>query len=525
MIKENIKKSLMIMILSLIIVFPSYSLPQNTNINDFIIYSNHISQNLINEDVSDFSNQSFVEQLGISSNIVENDSEVQLARALSTTSYPVTPGDVYLITFKESDELISYTVQVEGDYSLDIPRFERINTKGYSLTSLEKYVESLIQQYYSFSNPSFSLELPGTFSVTVKGEVNSTTEVNSWGLSRLSDVVGSATKYADSRSIIIESEDGQINTYDLFAALKLGDLSQNPKLKSGDIITLKRAKRIVTLTGNVYKPGIYQLLDGDTVDDLINNYGGGLLNSSDKDNITISRFAENTYKNIKVDKEKNLELLNADIIEVPQNNSFYKSISVLGAISSTDTNNNNLTTNIIGMSSGKLLYYFTEGEKLSDLVEQISSRFNSSSDLENSYILRGNKRINVNLQLLLNGDLSQDQIIMSTDTLLIPFDQKFVNIQGAVDRGSSYAYVPDKKADYYIALAGGLTEYATGSIKIVDRNGNEIDRDAFVTSESTIIVEKSNFNRNLATTVAVAGLISTTVTIIYYVVQTYKGLK
>lgn len=527
MINKN--KTLMLIWLTLISIVPVYSVTQTTqtvSTNDFAIYSDRLSQGLRTEESIDFSNQSFVEQLGINIETINIDPEVQLARALSNSSYPVTPGDIYAITFKESDELISYKIQVNGDYSFDIPRFDSIDTKGYTLSALKKHVENLIQQYYAFSNPRFSLYSTGNFTVTVKGEVASTVEVPVWGLSRLSDVVETATKYADSRCIRVESEDGTVKNYDLFAALKLGDLAQNPLLKSGDVITLQKAKRIVTLSGDVYKPGVYQLLDSDNLNTVLNTYAGGLLSSADKDKIIISRFSDdNKYKQILINEKNDIKLKNEDIINVPQYRRVYNSLTVIGAISSTDNSNNNQKTNIIGMSSGKLIYYFAEGEKLSNLVEKISSRFNSSSDLVNSYILRGNKRINVNLQLLLNGDLSQDQIIKPSDTLLIPFDQKFVNVQGAVDRGSSYAYAPDKTVEYYIALAGGVTEYANGSIKVYDKDGNLLNNDSFVPSESTIKVEKSDFQRNLTTTVAVVGLISTAVTIVYYFVQTYNDIN
>jgi protein involved in polysaccharide export with SLBB domain len=516
--------SLMLIILALISISPAFSANQDILANDFAIYSDRLSQSFSYEEPIDYSSASFVEQLGINLDLLDIDSDIQIARALSNSDYPITPGDVYVISYKVSDELINYSIKVNGDYTFKIPGFDSINTKGYTLAKLKKQVEDLIQQYYAFSNPQFSLYTVGNFTVTLKGEVTSTVEVSAWGLSRLSDVVAPATKYASSRSIEIQSKDGSINTYDLFAALKLGDLTQNPLLKSGDIITFKKAKRIVTLSGDVYKPGVYQLLDGDNLDTLLYTYAGGLLKSGDSENISVSRFEEDrSYKQIILDGKDTIALENEDVITVPSYKRIYNSLSVVGAISSTDNSNSNLRTNIIGMSSGKIIYYFAEGERLSSLVEKISSRFNSSSDLNNSYILRGDKRINVNLQLLLNGDLSQDQIIMPSDTLLIPFDQKFVNVQGAVDRSSSYAYAPDKTVDYYIALAGGLTEYATGSIKIYDKDGNKLDKNSLVPSESTIVVDKSDFQRNFATTVAVVGLVSTTVTIIYNLVQIYNN--
>lgn len=516
MIRRKSQKFLFILIYCVIINISIFSISYDINNNDFVIYSNLISKNLNSKNLIDYSNQSFMDQLGIDKSSIIFSNDVKLARAISNSNYPVSPGDVFNITYKESDKIIDYDIKVTGDYSLHIPGFEIINTYGYTFPELKQYVIDLIKQYYAFSVPQFSLVSVGNFSVTLRGEVESTKEVYAWGLSRLSDVVDGAKNYADYRSIEIKSSSGEVKTYDLFAALKFGDLTQNPLLKSDDLITLKKAKRIVIIDGEVYNPGIYQLLDSDDYDSVIQKYAGGLLQSANKNEISVYNYDENgNYEKVILSNTNSYKLKNNDLINVPSISKVNQSLSVIGAISYSDNENPNLKTNLIGMSSGKIIYYFLPGEKLSSLVERISPRFNSSSDLVHSYVLRNNKRINVDIQSLLNGDLSNDLTLMPSDTIIIPFDQKFVNVQGAVDRSSSYAYAPDKRVDYYIALAGGLNDYATGKIEVVDKDGNILSNDMFIPSEATIKVEKSDFQQNLMTTVAVVGLVSTVVTIIY----------
>jgi protein involved in polysaccharide export with SLBB domain len=508
---------LIAVIFATINIGPIYSAVQTAEKNNFVIYSDQIKMSMTSDDeMVDFTKQSFNGQLGIIDSIDAISSDMQVIRAMSNSDYPITPGDIFILTYKASNENVSYNVQIDGQYNLDIPGFDALNVRGFNFSQLKKAIVELIGQYYPFATTRLFLTSTGNFTVTVKGEVSSTTELSCWGLSRLSDVTGVATQYASSREVKVESKNGIINTYDLYAALKEGDLSQNPLMKSGDIVTLLKASRIVTIDGEVYKPGTYQLKSGENLTNLIEDYAGGLLNSADKSKLNVLRYSMETgnYENIKENLDGDLNLINQDVVSVNSVRKVFNSISVEGAITSNSNINSNTSSTILGMATGKLIYYFMPGELLSHALDGLSSRFTSSSDLENSYIIREGKKINVDLQRLLYGDLSQDIILFASDTLLIPFDQKFVNVQGAVNKASSYAFAPDKTVNYYIALSGGESENATGTIKLYDKDGNRLDSDELVPSESTIVVVKSSFQKNLTTTVTIIGLVYTTTLII-----------
>lgn len=507
----------MALIFAAINVVPIFSAVQTALDNNFVVYSDKITRSQISdENMIDLSKQTFNNQLGIVDSIDSFSSDLQVIRAMSNSDYPITPGDIFQLTYKASNEIVNYSIQVDGQYKLDIPGFDALNVKGLNFAQLKTAIVELIGQYYPFATTRLVLTSTGIFTVTVKGEVSSTTEINCWGLSRLSDVTGVATSYASSRFVEVKSKNEIVNTYDLYAAMKEGDLSQNPLMKSGDVVTLLKAPRIITISGEVYKPGTYQLKDGENLNSLIEDYAGGFLNSADKSKISISRYGIETgdFEKIEESFDVDLSLVNQDVVNVNSVKKLYNSISVEGAITSNSNSISNTATTILGMATGKLIYYFEPGEKLSHSLDLLSSRFTSSSDIKNSYIIRDGKKIKINLQELLNGNLLHDVTLLSSDTLLIPFDQKFVNVQGAVAKASSYAYAPDKTVNYYIALSGGVSDNATGTIKLYDKDGNKLENDDLVPSESTIVVVKSNFQRNLTTTVAIIGLVYTTTQII-----------
>jgi protein involved in polysaccharide export with SLBB domain len=156
------------------------------------------------------------------------------------------------------------------------------------------------------------------------------------------------------------------------------------------------------------------------------------------------------------------------------------------------------------------------------MLSTIAVRLLTVSDLEHSYLLRGNSRIPLNVQQILYGNDAQGaQRLQAGDTILIPFSQRFVSVSGGVARSGVFAYVPDKTANYYIALAGGLSDDASypASVKVYDRDGKRADGDAPVMPESTIVVAKNTFVKDIAPTVAIIGLVSSIIGIVAAVVN------
>lgn len=518
-----LKKHVVLLLALLLMQSFLFAADNNMVESNFVVYSPLLSvspQKIVSTEV-----QTFNDQLGIviTDTTEKTDKDSLLLIAISNPNYPITPGDVFSLVYKEGIEQKSLNFQIDVNYMANIPGFEAVNVRDMNLTEFRDSVTKLITTYYAFSNPQVFLTSLGNFTVTVKGEVSSTAIVPAWGLTRLSEVLTLATPYANSRSVEIKSIDGSIKYYDIFAALKLGDLTQNPLLKSGDIITLKKAARTVVLSGEVYKEGTYQINASDNLNSLINTYAGGFLTSADTTKIVVERFNKESLKNeiINVSMKDNFKLENQDIIRVEKIKKKYNSISVEGAITGLVTTGNTTTT-LVGMPSGKLVYYFSEDEDYSTLIKSISGRLISSSNLQESYINRGDDKLPINLMNLLNGDLDKDIELQSGDVLVIPFDQKFVNVQGAVARASSYAYAPDKSLEYYIALAGGESDDSTGDITVYNKNGVKIDNYGVIPAESTIVVKKNNFTQNLVIATSLVTLLSTTVIIIKNIVELSK---
>ncbi len=475
---------------------------------------------------SELKRQGFSEQLGLGGGAGLLTDQQRVLSAISSGNYPVTAGDSYRLVYLDGMKTISFDLQVDEKRSVTIPGLGTIDGSAMSWAQVREAILAMVRTYHSYSNPQLVLTGTGTFTVSVVGEVQGTRVLPAWGLSRLSEVVSSATSWASTRSVLITHADGTTQTYDLYKALRQGVLDQDPLLRSGDVITLKRADRLVQLGGNVYQKGTYQLLEGEGLNALLTVYGGGLLSGSDIQNIRIQRYNETKggwdvfFANLLDGNDVELRHLDQVIVDtiLPS----IQSITIEGAIGLGESLDASTPTAQMSYASAKIFYQFYPQETLKQLLTTIAPRLLTVSDLDGSYLLRGEERIPIRAQQVLYGSDEQGMIrLKAGDTLVIPFNQRFVTVSGAVVRSGVFAYVPEKGINYYISLAGGLSDEAAypTSIKVLGPDGKKIDGDIEVPAESTIVVAKNTFVKDLAPTVAVIGLVSSILGIIAVVLS------
>jgi protein involved in polysaccharide export with SLBB domain len=210
--------------------------------------------------------------------------------ALSNPEYPVTPGDIYTLAYTAGGTAVTYRIAVDNSYSIRISNLAVINAAGKTFRQLKKNAEDIVSNNYPLSGVQLVLSQPGVFRVFVNGEIKAATEVSTWALARLSSLTQYMTPYASTRNVSIKSANGKVGTYDLFKAERTGDLSQNPYLRPDDVITFNRVDRKVTINGAVERPGIYQLLAGENLKDLIETYAFGFTPLADKTRIELVRY-------------------------------------------------------------------------------------------------------------------------------------------------------------------------------------------------------------------------------------------
>lgn len=480
---------------------------------------------------ADSIDRSFASQLGLSPLVQPAGANVQQERvlaAISNNRYPVTPGDMLNLVYTEGRNTVAVPLQVDGSYRVVIPTFGTVEGKGKSFVEFAREIERLVLTYNAFALPRVTLVGTGSFTVTVRGEVLSTRDVPAWGLSRLSEVVADATDKASTRQVRVVGADGTGNTYDLYAALKEGDLSQNPFVRSGDVVTLVGAERIITLAGEVNRPGVYQPLANESLGAILERYGNGMLPSGDASAVLVRRYGSESVANIDVLRIASGELgsfgvRHMDAVYVSPIAPLSRAVTVEGAVNMGDTAALSSTLS----SSGRLYYQFFPGETVLEMLQGIAHRFSAVSDLAATYVLRDGSLIPVDVQAILLGRDSEvaSLALKEGDRFVVPFNQLFVNVTGGVMRPGTFPYIPDKGASYYINLAGGFdpAKNRNGAFTITDKSGAKLDGEAMVPPEAVVTAKLNTFQAvnglNLATTVTIVGLVATIIGILVNVVD------
>lgn len=520
-----------IIVVLLIILLSSsnvYSVDYNNDVSGFVINSplyNSLDNSvttITNDDI--INTKSFNYQLGlVDLNKQQINNDLALLQAISDSNYSVTPGDSFQVIYLDGKESKELLLQVDSQYKLNIPLIGTIDAKGKNIPQITDLIKSSISKYYSFSSPQVNFVSMGIFAVDVIGEVTSSSRIIANGLTRLSDVVYIANDRANTRDIQIKDINGKIEHYDLFLALKKGQIDQNPLLEVGDTVILRKADKQVNIVGSVYNPGTYQIKSDESLLDVIDYYGDGLLTKADKNNIYISRYDvnSNSYNEIKINLAKDFTLLNLDTIVVPSVKINRESVYIEGAISNNNTSNITALSQLT-MVDNKIIYNFYPKETLEEMLETISPRFLTNSDLAHSYLIRNDERISINIINYLANNVDDNFYLQAGDKIIIPYDNKYINVQGGIEKPGTFNYVENKKLEYYISLAGGYSQDATDTITITNSKGEKIDLKSDIPSNSTIYVKKDTFKSDLALIASIVTIIASTVSIIDTTVGLFK---
>ncbi|MBR5867118.1 MAG: SLBB domain-containing protein, partial [Spirochaetaceae bacterium] len=438
---------------------------------------------------------------------------VQLA--MSTADYMITAGDIYSLSFVAGTSPVTYTIPVDSSYKIRVANLAVLDATGKTFVAIKKQVEDIVSKNFPMSAVQFTLLSPATFSVRITGEVTHVTEQNAWTLNRLSDVLGATfTDFSSIRNITVKSINGKEKTYDLFAAIRFGDMSQNPYLRPGDVITVAKVNRSVTIEGAVQRPGVYELLEGENFKNLVEYYGGGLAPFADTSRIEVTRYnglgedsnkaGQKFYWNQSAIDE-NREMFAFDSVTISTYTALQPVVFIEGAIVAPETieaskseKNSSVIETMKGNpdSSSRRALPFVKGSNYGYFIRSNKDLFTAVSDTANAYVIRKGEIISLDVsKILYDSNFDVDLLVEPNDVLHIPFQKFTVTVAGSVNKTGEYPYVPNKTYEYYIGLAGGFktSENMGKSVVIMDVNGNRINKNDIITPDTIILAKTNSF--------------------------------
>ena len=206
-------------------------------------------------------------------------------------TYVLGEGDeVHISIFGSSQTEIHQRIGPDG--SIQPAGASKIFLKGMTLAQARSVVRTKLSQHYSFRPDQIAVTLSTarTVSVSIYGEVG---VQGGFTLSALNTAfnalaaAGGPTDIGSVREIQI-SRGGKTHTLDLYKYMKGAVSGQFYDIQNGDVLFVPVAKKVVSVQGAVNRPMRYEVVDNETIADVI-ELAGGLDVTASRDFVQLQR--------------------------------------------------------------------------------------------------------------------------------------------------------------------------------------------------------------------------------------------
>lgn len=275
------------------------------------------------------------------------------------TNYILDVGDQLTIQLVGQSRRTKDTrkINILRDGSINIPDVGKVFVAGLDLTSATNLIQTMVSVSLVGVQTFVSLsELRDVNVLIVGNAVNPGMYTLSGGSNPLAliNAAGGITDSGSFRFIEHKRDSQLLKTIDLYDVLVDGDLSSLIQLRSGDSVVVRQVSRQARISGGISKPGIYEINENESLEDLL-NFSGYISNNNSSSTLSIERRDQTKYKNLEVslDQASNVQLQDGDSVEV----TFVKPIF-----------NKAKTVNISGEVQIPGSYTVSDGTTLSELI-------------------------------------------------------------------------------------------------------------------------------------------------------------
>ncbi len=455
------------------------------------------------------------------------------------SDYILGPGDKLLVNlYGTSNKKIESYISREGNFFL--PPLGPISLIGLNFGDASKLIEERVNNEIIGTQASVTLREVRSINVYMLGEVYQPGKFTMSGLSSVSNaliVSGGVNESGSLRNISVKRNNKTIATYDFYEFLLKGSLENDIKLLDGDVVFVPFIENTVRVGGAFKRPGNYEVLSGETVDDAIQLAGGFKQDVPLNPKVELSFFDQSSgsrvYKSLE-QNELDAKLSGQASINVSSKSGYkVETIKLTGefvnpgeyAIRPGDT-----VLDVINRAGGYTEDSYSEGGvflRRSVAKMQKDAFLRSADDLEDTIVdivtkgtlnnlseftltpisrlisrLRSEQpigRMVLNLDYLaLKNNPVADFRVQDGDELYIPKRPNSISVVGEVLYSSTLGFDPSLEVNDYINLSGGLKESADSErIFIILPNGRSslVKRSLFSSTNvlipgSTIVVSR-----------------------------------
>ncbi|MDR1137695.1 MAG: polysaccharide export protein, partial [Synergistaceae bacterium] len=193
-----------------------------------------------------------------------------------TTGYVLGPDDQLVITLWGMVE-DNFTVTINRDGVANVPNIGSVRLAGYSLDEAKGVLKSAFDKYFTNYQMNVSMGELRSVTVYVTGDVRSPGAYTVSSFSTLVNallVSGGPSESGTLRRIELKRGGKTITTFDMYDLLLRGDKTKDVRLLPEDVIFVPPVGPLVGLTGEIRRPGVYELKGRTLVKDLLYLAGG-----------------------------------------------------------------------------------------------------------------------------------------------------------------------------------------------------------------------------------------------------------
>ncbi len=249
--------------------------------------------------------------------------------------YKISLRDQLTVILSGSKDAI-FNLNVKLDGTILFPELGSISVAGLTFQETKEKLTKLIDQSYIGVTIDISLQNLSAKKITIVGAVNTpgTYLVNPFTtITGALAYSGGISEIGSLRDIKLIRNNKEIFSFDLYDLLIKGDRSNDLTIEAGDTILINAANQFVEISGAVKRPAIYEVLEGETLSNLV-DFALGFNQTANKSNISVSfldlKRAEIISKNINNLDKSLMNALSVDVFSYVNENT--ASIQVLGAV-------------------------------------------------------------------------------------------------------------------------------------------------------------------------------------------------
>lgn len=381
-------------------------------------------------------------------------------------NYMLGPDDELLVTVYGVQEYTGELL-VSDEGNINIPNVGQVRVAGLTIEAATQKLKTVMgNSVYPYlknggSKLSVTLNKIRSIRVTVIGA----NRPANYTLSSLSTVfnalyvAGGPTEFGSFREIELVRNNKVERRVDLYRMLLKGDQSDNVGLKDNDIIRIPAYKTRVEIQGQVKRPGIFEVLPGETFQQVL-EFASGFTDTAYTAVVKAFQNSdrERKVKDVSASEFNQYQPQSGDLFVVSKIlNRFQNRVKINGAVFRPD------------------VYELTNGLTVGDLIRKADG-LKEDAYVGRAQVLRlqddlTRSILSFDVRKALAGDVTSNLVLKREDEVLISSvldlrDSFKITIQGEVRMPGEYNYVENLTLRDIILQAGGFTDAAYKSIEI-----------------------------------------------------------